>query len=155
MLNQLKDRLKGKVVIVGIGNILRGDDGAGPELIKRCKMQGVRCKLMDVGEVPENYLEKIIEYNPDTILLVDAVDLGGSPGSIAIIGQDELEEKGLSTHNASIKLTMKYLRGETKAGLFLLGVQPRNLKLGNGLSKPVKHALNRIEECLIKCMNSA
>ena len=29
--------LKGKVLVVGIGNVLRGDDGAGPELLRELK----------------------------------------------------------------------------------------------------------------------
>ena len=33
MKNSLKDILKGKIVILGIGNMLRGDDGFGPALV--------------------------------------------------------------------------------------------------------------------------
>ena len=167
MLNQLKDRLKGKVVIVGIGNILRGDDGAGPELIKRLEFRkfstlNSKLFLMDVGEVPENYLERIAGYKPDVILLVDVVDFKSSPGSIKVIGQDALRDEGFSTHNVSLKLAMKYLKEETKADVFMLGIQPKKLNPVRGkapmdseLSGPVKKALNRIEECLIRCMNSA
>ena len=160
MLKQLKDRLKGKVVIVGIGNILRGDDGAGPELIKRLEFRkfstlNSKLFLMDVGEVPENYLEKIARCNPDVILLVDAVNLESSPGSIKIVEQDAIRGEGLSTHNASLKLAIEYLKKETKADILLLGIQPGNLKMNRGLSEPVKQALNRIEESLIKCTNLA
>lgn len=168
MLKQLKDRLKGKVVVVGIGNTLRGDDGAGPELIKRLKnslqftayslqkksqLFTVNCELvlMDVGEVPENYLEKIAGYKPDVILLVDAVNLGGPPGSIKIVELEVLVDGGLSTHNASLKLVIEYLKKETKADILLMGIQPGNLKINSELSKPVKQALNRIED-ILRCV---
>jgi len=151
LLLELKKRLRGKVVIVGIGNTLRGDDGAGPELIKQLKNSKLstlnsKLSLMDVGEVPENYLGKIAEHKPDTIMLVDAVDFGSPPGSVRIIEQDTLKEEGCSTHNASIKLTMEYLRTKTKSLVFLLGIQPmKNLQMASGLSEPVRQAIKRIE----------
>ena len=161
LLLELKKRLRGKVVIVGIGNTLRGDDGAGPELIKQLKNSKLstlssKLSLIDVGEVPENYLGKIAEHKPDTIILVDAVDFGSPPGSVRIIEQDTLKGESFSTHNASIKLTMKYLRTKTKSLVFLLGIQPmKNLQIGSGLSEPVKQAIRRIEEFLIRCVNWA
>ena len=33
----IKARIKGKISIVGIGNIIRGDDGLGPKLIELLK----------------------------------------------------------------------------------------------------------------------
>lgn len=156
----LKERLKGKTVIVGIGNTLRGDDGAGPELIRKLKsslqftvyslQKTYQLFLLDVGEVPENYLEKIAEYKPDIILLVDVVDFKSQPGSIKIIEAENIKEAGFSTHNASLSLAMRYLKKETRADIFMLGIQPKSLRMNNGLSKPVKEALNRIEEFLIR-----
>lgn len=176
LLPELKKRLKGKVVVVGIGNTLRGDDGAGPELIRILKKHfscNVKCEmfnektvthytshitlfLMDVGEVPENYLGKIAEHRPDTIMLVDAVDFGSPPGSIRIIEKDALKEKGFCTHNASIKLIMEYLGTKTESIVFLLGVQPtKNFQTGSKLSEPVKQATRRMEQFLIRCMTWA
>jgi len=158
MENIFKGILKEKVVIVGIGNILRGDDGLGPELIRMLKEgnfpQEGRFLLLDAGEAPENYLEKIVQYQPDTILLVDALDFAEPPGSIRIIDRSELQEAGLSTHNASIKLTMNYLNSRAKCDVLLLGIQPANLGMGSSLSEPIKLALGRVEENLLKCTNS-
>lgn len=156
MENIFKGILKEKVVIVGIGNILRGDDGLGPELIRMLKgsfPQEGRFLLLDAGEAPENYLEKIVQYQPDTILLVDALDFAESPGSIRIIDRSELQEVGFSTHNASIKLTMNYLNSRAKCDVLLLGIQPANLGMGSSLSEPIKMALGRVEENLLKCTN--
>lgn len=157
MENIFKGILKEKVVIVGIGNILRGDDGLGPELIRMLKgsfPQEARFLLLDAGEAPENYLEKIVQYQPDTILLVDALDFAEPPGSIRIIDRSELQEVGFSTHNASIKLTMNYLNSRAKCDVLLLGIQPANLGMGSSLSEPIKLALGRVEENLLKCTNS-
>jgi len=156
---ELKKRLRGKVVIVGIGNTLRGDDGAGPKLIEQLKNSQLltlssKLSLISVGEVPENYLAKIAEHKPDTIMLVDAVDFGSEPGSVRVIEQDAIKEESFFTHNASIKLTIIYLRKKTKGLVFLLGIQPtKNLQMGSELSEPVKQAIRRIEQFLIRYMD--
>ncbi len=143
-------RLKGKIVIVGIGNTLRGDDGAGPELIKSLKFKvkslerNSQLCLIDVGAVPENFLQKIVGHKPDVILLVDAVNLGKPAGSVEIIEAENLKEESFSTHNASLKLTIEYLKKETKANIFLLGIQPKNIGFGKRMSPEVKKSINSI-----------
>ena len=164
----LKSLLKGKVLIVGIGNPFRGDDGAGPALInslisavqsreknKNSQFLVLNSKLflMDVGEVPENFLGKMIGCGPDTILFVDAVDFGASAGSIKLIDAEDLEEGSFSTHSSSLKLVIDYLKMEIKAEIFLLGIQAGSLKMGTGLSKPVADTVGKIEEEVIKCMS--
>ena len=84
MQNPFTDILKGKTVIVGIGNSLRGDDGLGPELI--LKLQGkLKAVCIDAGNSPESYTGKIVKENPDTILLVDAVHLNLPPGQYRLL----------------------------------------------------------------------
>ena len=153
----LKEKLKGKVVIVGIGNSLRGDDGAGPELIKSLKFK-VRSSeknhelstpnhqlcLIDTGSVPENFLQKIVGERPDVILLVDTINLGKPAGSIEIIAAENLKEESFSTHNASLKLTIAYLKKETGTDLFLLGLQPKNIGFGQKISPEVEESVKKI-----------
>lgn len=108
---------------------------------------------MDVGEVPENYLEKVVELRPDTILLVDAGDFNAPPGSVKFIDAKELGQRGFSTHSSSLKLVIDYLSRRLQAEILLLGIQPENLEMGAGLSKRVKEALKSIAECLRECMS--
>jgi len=147
-LTKLKDRLQGKVSIVGIGNRLRNDDGVGPEIINRLKNPLPRLLLFDVGEVPENYLGKIVKQRPDTIVLIDAVDFGSSPGTIKIIEKDDIRDESLSTHNASLNLVAKYLQKETSADVFLLGIQPKTTEFGREISQPVREGLEKIVRML-------
>jgi len=147
-LAKLRNRLQGKVSIVGIGNPLRGDDAAGPELIKELRNSLPCLLLLDVGEVPENYLEKIVKEKPDTMVLVDAVDLGAPPGTIRIIEKGDIRDESLSTHNVSLRLVVNYLQRETSADVFLLGIQPETTEFGRGISEPVKDSLENIVEAL-------
>lgn len=151
---------KGKIVIVGIGNSLRGDDGAGPELIRRLKKfqlptSNSKLSLIDTGSVPENFLQKIVGERPDVILLVDTINLEKPAGSVEIIEAENLKEESFSTHNASLKLTIEYLKKETKAALFLLGIQPKNIGFGQRISPEVEKSINSVITFLssLKCMN--
>ena len=148
-LSALKNRLKGKIVIVGIGNSLRGDDGAGPELIQRLKKfqlptSNSQLSLIDTGSVPENFLQKIVGERPDVILLVDTINLERPAGTVEIIRAENLKEESFSTHNASLKLTIEYLKKETEAEVFLLGIQPKNIGFGKRISPEVEESVKKI-----------
>ena len=171
------DCFKGKVLVVGIGNTFRGDDGAGPVLIDSLKSKisalpaggqspksvnsssnrdsrtpACQLLLMNVGEVPENYIQKIVKLAPDTIFFVDAADFGGSAGSTKLIDVKSLDGGGFSTHNSSLELVINYLKAELrKIRIFLLGVQPENLRMGDGLSKAVENTLRDLENLILKC----
>jgi hydrogenase 3 maturation protease len=108
---------------------------------------------MDVGEVPENFLGKMAECKPDTLLFVDAVDFGAPAGSVKLIDAEDLEEGSFSTHSGSLKLVIDYLKREIETEIFLLGIQAGSLKMGTGLSKPVAEAVEKIKEEVIKCMS--
>jgi len=141
--------LKGNVVILGIGHPLRGDDALGPCLVKR--LQGHMDALcIDAGSAPENYLGKIIKASPDVILLVDAVDFHQEPGYYKILGQEEILKTGFTTHDLSPRMLIEYLTTQTKAQIYLLGVQPKDLELGQELSWPIQKVLTELEGLL--CM---
>jgi hydrogenase 3 maturation protease len=159
MENEFLKDLKGRIVIVGVGNPLRGDDGAGPALIRELRTRipedhpGIA--LIDAGEAPENYLMSISEKNPGTILLFDAADMKKPPGSVNIIAADEIREVGLSTHNASLRMIVAFLQTETDARIFLVGIQPEQVQLGEPLSEIVSHKIKILADLLIKRLNHA
>jgi len=149
MLEHLKPHLLGKVIILGIGNTLRSDDGLGSILAGRIKDK-VPFKVFDTGVTPENYLGKIIAEAPDTVLLIDAVDFGGEPGEFRILEQEELKTANLfSTHNASLSLSINYLQKNLKVDIIILIVQPKNISFGGTLSPEVTESLNKIESWFI------
>ncbi len=145
MLEHLKSHLKGKVVILAIGNTLRSDDGAGPVFAQRIKDK-LTFKVFDAGTTPENYFGKIIKETPDNLIIVDAVDFGGKPGEIAIIEGDALKTTNLfATHNASISLVTSYLQNNLAADIIALAIQPKTIAFGDKLSREVTEALDKLE----------
>lgn len=152
MLEIIRQRLAGKkVVILGVGNSLRGDDGAGPSLIAH--IQGkVDASLIDAGDVPENYLGPIIAMKPEVVVIADAADLGSSPGDIAIIEIDEIGQRSISTHNASLDLAAKFLTCSIQVDIFLLGIQPASTAFGEKLTPVVERSVMTLAALLQKCL---
>jgi len=151
MLEPLSNRLKGRVAILGVGNPLRGDDGAGPYLIEQLKGQ-VSAILLNCEEVPENFLGKIVESQPDSILIIDAIDLGMTPGASAILEEDELEGTSWATHHASLRLFTNCLKADTKANVLILGIQPKSTEFGSNISVEVKETIGLLQRIILRAL---
>ena len=146
MLDSIKSRLKGKVAILGIGNTLRSDDGAGSILASRIKDK-FGFVVFDAGASPENYLERLIREKPDTVVIIDTADFGGLPGEFKVLQPNEIKTVNLFfTHNASVSLTINYLQIHLKADIIVLIIQPKSLVLGENLSCEVAQAVDRLED---------
>lgn len=144
-LTHLKEHLQGQVIALGIGNRLRSDDGFGSLLAERL---GNRLKfpVYDVGESPENYLEKVIREKPDTLVIIDAADFGGRPGELAILEEPRFQAgNAFSTHNSSVSLLVNYLKVRLKVEIIILMVQPKSVAFSDTLSAEVHQALLDLE----------
>jgi hydrogenase 3 maturation protease len=145
-LKHLKLHLTGKILILGIGNTLRSDDGIGSLLATRIQDK-VPYIVYDSGSSPENYLGKIIQDKPDTILLIDAADFGGEPGEFRMLeGEDIQTVNFFSTHDASISLAISYLKNSLKTvDIIILAIQPKVLVFGDKLSPQISATLTKLE----------
>ena len=129
-----------KTVIIGIGNTLKGDDGAGPHLCNILRDK-IAVEIIDAGTTPENYIAKIVKMSPDKLLIIDAVDFGVAPGTAKILDIKDFSKFLLSTHSLSPHLFIEAIRSEIDVEVIFIGIQPANLKLGQGLSKQVSDAI--------------
>lgn len=141
--DDLRKNLTGRVCVVGVGNRLKGDDAAGPKLIDRITGH-VRFICLDAGVAPENYLEKIVRFKPDTILLVDAMDFGSEPGSSRLFSADQVTGGGLSGHALSLRMACDYLQQRISVRIFVLGIQPAQVIMNGPLSGAVRTAVEKL-----------
>lgn len=137
---------------MGVGNVLRGDDGLGPAFIKQIK-EKVSAVCIDAGNAPENYVGKIAGLKPDTIIIVDAVHLDLSTGEYDILVKDDITRSGFTTHNMSPHMFIEYLEEETNADIYVLGIQPEGASFGDKVSKTAEKTLREISEIVIKTLN--
>jgi hydrogenase 3 maturation protease len=148
---ELEKILHGKVVIVGVGNILKGDDGLGPALVERLRGM-TKAVCVNAGNAPENYLGKIVKEEPDTLLFVDAVHLGLEPGEFRLLDADGLSHSALSTHDISAGMLLDVLKSELAGQIRLLGVQPASIGFGENISAPVDETLRQLENTIAAAM---
>ncbi len=120
---QLSKAIQGSVVVMGIGNPCRGDDAAGSCVARKiCRAPSVR--VIDAQDVPENHLRQVADQRPDTIVLIDCVDMKSDPGSVALLDKDQTAAYWPSTHRVPLSLLVDYLERTTDARVFLIAIQP-------------------------------
>jgi len=147
---ELKARIKGSVAIVAIGNILRGDDGLGGKIIELLRSRNVKAALFDCGTAPENYIFPILSTSCDTIILIDAADLGIRPGEARVVGLESISGVSFSTHNPSPRLFTDLLKtGRDDLNIFVVCVQPKSTVLGQGLSKEVLEGIGILADAFL------
>jgi hydrogenase 3 maturation protease len=80
--------------------------------------------VVEAEEVPESCLDLVVRPGPDTVVLVDAVELGEPPGAVALLEMEDLVDREASTHRAPLSLLAHYIRSESGADVFVLALQP-------------------------------
>jgi hydrogenase maturation protease HycI len=149
MLDALAKRLRGKrTVILGVGNLLQGDDAIGPNLVDILHGR-IEATLINAGEVPENYLGTIRAAQPDVVLIIVAIELGGEPGCIVVLEADRLRAIGNFTRNPGLAFLAVMIQDGTGAEVLLVGVQPESTTFASELSRPVYKTLQTLEDMLV------
>jgi hydrogenase 3 maturation protease len=140
LFEQLQKLSDSATLIVGIGNTLKGDDGAGPLVCEQ--LSGKVCaELIDAGTVPENYIQTIIKKSPHNMLIIDAVDFGAPAGTINIFKSEQLKSYAFSTHTLSPRLFADMVRQEIKVDVYFIGIQPAQMQFGQPKSAQVSEAI--------------
>lgn len=148
---KLKSLAGKRTLLVGIGQPLRGDDGAGVELARRLAAKG-KSLVIEAGNSPENFLGPVASARPEVILIADAARLGRPPGSWALLGRGEISGGTASTHDSPLGLLMEFWEKETGGRVLLLGIEGKDTRWGRGLSPEVDSSLSRLEELLFEIL---
>lgn len=137
---------KGDLVVLGIGNPILGDDGAGIHALQRLERQAslpARTRLVDGGTAGPDLLEAV--RGCSRLLVLDAVDVGGTPGDVIRLELDSPLAVGrpFTVHELGLATLLDDLRllGELPASPILLGIQPGKIALGTALSPEVERGL--------------
>jgi len=128
-----------KVIFVGLGNKIRGDDGAGLEFINQLRQHKIipDKQLIKCYTTPENYLSRIIKQNPSTVIFIDTAKMQAPPGTIQEIPAESIDSKGFSTHTYSMKIIADYLAANGVREIRYLGIEPKSTAMSNEISPEV------------------
>jgi hydrogenase 3 maturation protease len=138
-----------KKLILTVGNLMMGDDAAGPLLAQALLASPVDgWEVLDGGYAPENCLHRIRELAPEQVLVVDAADMDLAPGEIRLIDDAKLDDPFLmTTHSLPLSYLIQSLR-ESTPKVNLLGIQPQMVAFGFPVSPEVKQAVGLVYERL-------
>ncbi len=145
-LSELSELLKSstKIIFLCIGNELRGDDYFGIYLGKKLKRTLVREKVVLSYSTPEDYIEDILEKEPEIVVFVDAVHANLERGTIVLreMSMESPLNVEVSTHSISLETLTAMIAFvcSKKPRFFLLGVQIGHLEFGEKMSKEVVKA---------------
>ena len=128
-----------KVLFVGIGNVLKTDDGVGVYISSGIKSSSSVSSLT-VEVSLENYIGKINSIDPDILVLIDCVDMKSAPGTYKLMDVNKIQDLTFNTHNISLKRISEFF----KMPVFLLGIQPEKLIFGENISYLVKEEADKI-----------
>lgn len=144
-----------KTVVLGLGNILHGDDGAGAQVISRLRADSrvpLNVSLVEGGTLGLELLPYV--WDCFRLIVVDAVDVGEAPGTLVRMSGKELNSlPGNSTvHQLGVSDLLVALRmlAERQPQVVLLGVQPESTDWSPNLSNPVAAAIDSLVEATIR-----
>jgi hydrogenase 3 maturation protease len=138
-----------KNLVFTVGNEMMGDDAAGPLLARMIKRSPLDdWALLDGGNIPENYLFKIREMEPEWVIIVDAAEMNLQAGEFQLINKDEISSVFLiTTHSLPLTYLMEAIR-EFVPRVELIGIQPEVVAFGYPVSRSVKEAVERVYDWL-------
>ena len=136
-----------RVLVAGIGNLFLGDDGFGPEVVRRLAAQRVlppEVRVADYG-IRGLHLAYDLVDRYDTLVLVDALPAAGRPGEVVVlrIGAGDLGDADFDAHGMHPAAMLAGLRrlGGTLPETYLVGCRVATVGETIGLSPPVEAAV--------------
>lgn len=138
-----------ELLVLGLGNPLLGDDGAGLLLLSELQRDASgwagRVEFLDGGTQGLMLLGRVSGHS--ALLILDAVALGSAPGTVhvlrgwAALGLGSHHAQSAHEGNAAELLAAATLLGECPERICVVGIEPANLRSGIVLSEAVQAAL--------------
>lgn len=146
-----------RVAVIGIGNVLAGDDAVGPHVVRVLE---ARFELPDGLQVIDagtpGYDLTAFLVGQEAVVLVDSVRAKGAAGELRTYGKAELLEKkpilAVSPHEPGVReaLLNADFMGVTPPVVRLVGVVPSATATGIALSPEVRAAVPGAVEAVVR-----
>jgi hydrogenase maturation protease len=150
--DSLSAHQRSRMVVVGCGNLLRGDDAVGPTLIRHLWEAGPPdgVTLVDGGTAGMDVAFKM--RGAERVVIVDASSTGAAPGTIYRVPGEELEElpplDGLHTHQFRWDHALSFgrwlLADDYPSDIVVFLIEVASTGPGDPLSEPVARAMDDV-----------
>lgn len=147
-----------ETLIIGCGNLLRGDDATGPVLIRRMWERGlpdrVHCADGGTGGMDVAFQMRGVPH----VILVDACQSDSPPGTLFEVPGEELAElppiDGINLHafrwDHALAFGKWLLKDEYPRRVTVFLIEGADFEVGEGLSPAVDRAIDRLVENLFE-----
>jgi hydrogenase maturation protease len=148
-----------RILVAGIGNVFKGDDGFGVEVahaLSRCTLPA-DVDVVDFG-IRGIDLAFAITGGCETVILIDALQRNGKPGTVCVIQPDEADLHGSAVavqgHNLDPLSVLRWASEmvDELPTVYVVGCEPAEVPdendLAEGLSPPVQAAVGTAVELI-------
>ena len=144
-----------KILVAGVGNLLRGDDGFGVAAAHRLLEQQLpaEVRVIEVGIGGIHLVQELMELT-DSLIVLDAIDFGREPGTVLVVRPEVADVTELPLHRRLDELADMHWSTPERAfvlaralgilpdSTWIIGCQPVDAsRLGEGLSPQVARAI--------------
>jgi len=164
MIDVAPEYAKKRVLILGCGNVLFGDDGFGPATVEHMQENCIipsDAHVMDVGTGAGRILFALAlsEEKPEKIIILDAVDLKRKPGEVFEIAIEDIPESPVhdfTFHLFPTTTLLKELRDAGGIDVIILACQVEKMPglVDLGLSGAVKKSVPKAAEIALRLAKS-
>jgi len=144
-----------RTLVIGVGNLLRCDDGVGIHVVERLSEVAPNIDTLDVALGSIEILEAM--RGRDRVLIVDAIQMGGEPGTIYRVNLSRGEEPPRVTHShgvdllTTLRLGESLYPGEMPKEIVLLAVEAGDVTtLSESCTPEVQASVERVVEMILE-----
>lgn len=143
-------------LIGGIGNVLLGDDGVGPYVVRLLEARytfGDNVEIADLGTPALDLLYRIVDRH--ALILIDSVASDDPPGSVVFYRKEDIVRETpaqrLDPHSPALSecLLAAQLLGASPENVLLIGIVGQSLEPGDELSDAVRTAIEPAIEAVV------
>lgn len=147
-----------RTLVLGIGNLLRSDDGVGVHVVQRLKKENLKADIVDAAIAGLGIIEMIGGY--DKVIIVDAIMTGGKPGAIYRLSRENLPNTvHLSySHGVDLPTALRFgeeiMREEMPKEVVVFAIEAEDIGSFDDKCTPrVKKAIPKVIELIKKEIN--
>jgi len=144
-------------LVIGCGNLLRGDDAVGPLLVRRLLDRGLPAGV-EVADGGTSGMDVAFRMRgADRVVLVDAADTGGEPGTLYRLAGTDVETlpplEGINLHafrwDHALAIGRWALKDEYPTDITVYLIEAASFAFGEPLTPVVEAAMLRLVDRLV------
>jgi hydrogenase maturation protease len=146
-----------RVAVLGLGNVLMGDDALGPYAVRLLEARYELPEQIPVLDLGTPGLDLLPYFeDAEALVVVDTVRSEAPPGTLRLYRRDEILKQPprtrVSPHDPGLKETLLLLEfaGRGPREVLLVGVVPMRTLQGLGMSDPVRAALPAVQAEILR-----